>query len=29
MLTDEIMYQALCNKDAEFEGVFFAGVKTT
>ncbi|MBI5726796.1 MAG: methylated-DNA--[protein]-cysteine S-methyltransferase [Ignavibacteriales bacterium] len=29
MLTDEIMYQALVNKDASFEGVFFAAVKTT
>jgi len=29
MLTDEIMYQALVEKDASFEGTFFAAVKTT
>ena len=29
MLTDEIMYQALVEKDAAFEGSFIAAVKTT
>jgi AraC family transcriptional regulator of adaptative response/methylated-DNA-[protein]-cysteine methyltransferase len=29
LLTDEIMYQALVEKDSSFEGIFFAGVKTT
>lgn len=29
MLTEEIMYNALLQKDTTFEGVFFAGVKTT
>lgn len=28
-LTDEIMYQVACNKDASFEGLFFMAVKTT
>ena len=29
MLTDEIMYRALVEKDVTFEGTFFAAVKTT
>ncbi len=29
MLTDKIMYRALLNKDASFEGLFFVAVKTT
>jgi AraC family transcriptional regulator of adaptative response/methylated-DNA-[protein]-cysteine methyltransferase len=29
MLTEEIMYNALLNKDASFEGIFYVGVKTT
>ncbi|QIQ20399.1 bifunctional transcriptional activator/DNA repair enzyme AdaA [Zophobihabitans entericus] len=28
-LTDDIMYKALVEKDPAFEGVFFAGIKTT
>ena len=28
-LTDKIMYQASCDKNIEFEGVFWMGVKTT
>jgi AraC family transcriptional regulator, regulatory protein of adaptative response / methylated-DNA-[protein]-cysteine methyltransferase len=28
-LTDDIRYEALLKKDASFEGIFFAGVKTT
>jgi len=29
MLTTEIMYKALVEKDVTFEGTFFAAVKTT
>ncbi|MCX6149532.1 MAG: methylated-DNA--[protein]-cysteine S-methyltransferase [Ignavibacteriales bacterium] len=29
MLTEKIMYEALLNKDASFDGIFFVGVKTT
>lgn len=29
ILTKETMYNALVNKDITFEGVFYAGVKTT
>jgi AraC family transcriptional regulator, regulatory protein of adaptative response / methylated-DNA-[protein]-cysteine methyltransferase len=29
MLTEEIMYNALLDKDVSFEGLFFVGVKTT
>jgi AraC family transcriptional regulator of adaptative response/methylated-DNA-[protein]-cysteine methyltransferase len=29
MLSEEIMYNALLNKDASFEGTFFVGVKST
>lgn len=28
-ISDEISYRALINKDPEFEGLFFAGIKTT
>ena len=28
-LNDDVMYEALLNKDSDFEGVFFAGVRTT
>ncbi len=27
--TSDVMYEALCNRDSEFEGIFFVGVKTT
>ncbi|WP_306350057.1 bifunctional transcriptional activator/DNA repair enzyme AdaA [Flavobacterium sp. '19STA2R22 D10 B1'] len=29
MLTDEIMYKALVEKDSSFEGIFYAAIKTT
>ncbi len=29
MLTKQIMYNALLNKDSSFEGIFFVAVKTT
>ncbi len=29
MLTDDVMYQAIIDKDASFEGIFFTAVKTT